>query len=84
MSAAVSGTSAGPGQALVGMIAGAWLAQAISAAARLRIAALLRDGPRGVEDLAVASGAQPRPLRRVLRALAGSGIFAEDGGAASP
>jgi len=67
-----------PGQVLAGMIANAWLAQAISCAAKLGIADLLRDGPRRPEDLAGATGTLPGPLRRVLRALAGSGIFAED------
>ncbi len=67
-----------PGQVLTGLIAGAWLAQAISCAAKLRIADLLRDGPRRPEDLAAASGTLAGPLRRVLRALAGSGIFTED------
>lgn len=67
-----------PGQVLTGLIAGAWLAQAISCAAKLGIADLLRDGPRRPADLAAATGTQPGPLRRVLRALAGSGIFAED------
>lgn len=67
-----------PGQVLTGLIANAWLAQAISCAAKLGIADLLRDGPRHPEDLAAASGTLPGPLRRVLRALAGSGIFAED------
>lgn len=67
-----------PGQALTGLIAGAWLAQAISCAAKLGIADLLCDGPRCPEELATATGTLPGPLRRVLRALAGSGIFAED------
>ena len=67
-----------PGQVLTGLIANAWLAQAISCAAKFGIADLLRDGPRSPEDLAAASGTMPGPLRRLLRALAGSGIFAED------
>lgn len=67
-----------PGQFLMGAIANAWLAQAISCAAKLRIADLLAEGPRPPEALAAATGTMPGPLRRVLRALAGSGIFAED------
>lgn len=74
----MSATAQTPGQVLTGLIAGAWLAQAISCAAKLGIADLLRNGPRSPQELAAATGTQAGPLRRVLRALAGSGIFAED------
>lgn len=77
MSATEQASPAAPGTVLAGMLAGAWLAQAIAAAARFRIADLLHEGPRSPEDLAAASGTQAGPLRRVLRALAGSGIFVE-------
>ena len=49
----------------------------IHVAAKLGIADRLRDGPKGVDELAVATGADARALHRVLRALAGLGIFAE-------
>jgi O-methyltransferase domain len=55
--------------------------QLLHAAARLRVADLLADGPLEAADLARATGADPDVLRRVLRALAAGGVFAlrEDG-----
>lgn len=68
-----------PARRLLDLLSGAWMAQAISVAARLGIADLLRDGsPRSPEALAEAAGAHALSLRRVLRALASLGIFAED------
>ena len=52
-------------------------AQVIHAAARLGLADLLADGPRGVEDLAAAAGAHPPSLARLVRALAALGVVAE-------
>src|SRR5262245_63664497 len=63
---------------LASMIGGYFLSQAIHVAAKLGIADRLRDGRLGVEPLARASGAHPRSLRRLLRTLAGFGLFAED------
>src|SRR5688572_6911184 len=59
------------------MILGNQVQQAIHVAARLDIAELLSDGPRQVDDLAMAAGAQPDALRRLLKCLAGIGVFAE-------
>jgi len=59
------------------LIAGRWVTQMIYVAATLGIADLLKDGPRTVEELASAAGAQAGPLYRVLRALASLGIFDE-------
>jgi hypothetical protein len=67
-----------PAQQLVQMIVGSWVSRAIYVAAKLQIADLLADGPRSAEELAAATGVAPRPLHRVLRALAGVGIFARD------
>jgi hypothetical protein len=50
---------------------------ALRAVCDLRIADHLRDGPLHVEALARRAGADPGALRRVLRALAGRGVFAE-------
>ena len=69
---------ASPHQALLRLITGSWVAQAIHVAATLRIADLLRDGPQAPSALAEATGVHPRALYRVLRALASVGIFAED------
>ena len=67
-----------PTQALMQLIAGATVAQAISVVCKLGIADLLRAGPRTCVDMAAAVGAHAPSLYRVLRALAGVGIFAED------
>jgi hypothetical protein len=53
------------------------ITQALVVAAELGIADLVAGGPRSVEDLAAAAGADPDALYRVLRALAGSGVFSE-------
>ncbi len=66
-----------PHTRLAQMIAGYWHSQAIYAAAKLGIADLLAEGPRSASELAVASGARPDWLYRLLRALASVGIFAE-------
>src|SRR5262249_54373138 len=42
------------------------------------LADLLAAGPRTPDDLAKATGTQPDPLYRLLRALASNGVFAED------
>ena len=67
-----------PSQQLVQMIVGSWVSRAIYVAAKLQIADLLADGPRIAEELAEAAGVAPRPLYRLLRALAGVGVFARD------
>lgn len=56
---------------------GAACAAAIRAAARLGVADALGDAPMTVEDLASAVKTEPKPLRRLLRALACYGVFAE-------
>ncbi len=62
-------------QAMLGMITGRWVSQMIGLAAELGIADLLREGTRSAEELAQATGCHPRSLYRVLRALAGAGVF---------
>jgi SAM-dependent methyltransferase len=52
--------------------------QALYVATKLGIADLLADAPRGVEELAHASGAHAPSLYRLLRALASLGVFAEE------
>jgi ring-1,2-phenylacetyl-CoA epoxidase subunit PaaD len=54
------------------------VSQAIHVAAILSIADLLADGPRSSDDLAEATGTNPRALYRLLRALAAFGVFHED------
>lgn len=53
------------------------VSQALSVAARLRVADHLRAGPRSVEGLAREGGTQAAPLQRVLRLLVSRGIFSE-------
>ena len=57
---------------------GVWTAQALWAAASLRIADALASGPKSPEELATTTGTQRRPLYRVLRALASLGVFSEE------
>ena len=64
-------------QALTQLLAGAWLAQAIAVIAKLGVADLLSAGPRTPAELASATGSEATAMYRVLRALAGAGIFVE-------
>lgn len=66
--------------ALLRMIRGFRLSQMIAVAAKLRIADHLANGPKPVEELALALGCHRDSLYRVLRLLAGCGIFAEEDG----
>ena len=71
-------TPALPPQAILSqMISGDRLATAICAAARLGVADRVHDTPTAIEDIAVAIGADTGALYRLMRALAGAGIFAE-------
>ena len=63
---------------LMQMIFGFMNSQAISVAAKLGVADLLTEGAKSADELARATGAHPRSLYRIMRALAGGGIFAED------
>ena len=51
--------------------------QALCAAASLRIADLLRNGPRGIHELAAVARANEQALYRMLRFLTGQGVFRE-------
>jgi hypothetical protein len=62
------------------LVSGYWYTQTIYVAAKLGIAEFLKDGPRPVQELAEATETNSRALRRLLRALASIGIFAEDQG----
>jgi hypothetical protein len=59
------------------LVFGAACAAALRAAARLGVADALGDAPMRAEDLAAAVGAEPKPLRRLLRALSCYGVFTE-------
>ncbi|MGE5830896.1 MAG: methyltransferase [Micromonosporaceae bacterium] len=65
---------------LLGVLSGSWLAQACYAVVKVGVPDLLAEGPRTVDDLAAASGADAGALYRLLRALAASGIFRQPAG----
>src|SRR5215212_559077 len=68
-----------PAAAMMQLITGYWLSQAVGVVARLGVADALASGPRSGEELARAVGAQPQALGRVLRLLASIGVFRRDG-----
>ncbi|HYM38639.1 MAG TPA: methyltransferase [Thermoplasmata archaeon] len=61
------------------MVTGYRDSQALYVVAKLGVADLLVDGPKTAEGLARRLGVQARPLFRVMRALAGEGVFTQDG-----
>src|SRR5215213_9791766 len=69
---------ASPALVLMNMINCVWLSQAIAVAARLAIADHLLNGPQTLAALAEATKTHAGSLHRLLRALVGAGIFAED------
>ena len=66
-----------PAVVLRQMLYGYRISQAIYVAAKLGIADVLKDGPKGSDELATAVGAHPDALHRLLRVLASVGIFAQ-------
>lgn len=66
-----------PGALMTQMILSYMTTQAIYVAAKLGIADLLKDGPKSSLQLAEETNVHARSLYRVLRALAGIGIFTE-------
>lgn len=66
-----------PRAVLMRMLGGQILSRSIGLAADLGVADRLADGPLSVDSLASAIDAEPEPLYRVLRMLAGFGIFEE-------
>ena len=59
-----------PPAGMMNLTIGHWVARLIHAAAKLRLADLLKDSPRTADELATAAGVQAPALYRVLRALA--------------
>jgi hypothetical protein len=64
-----------PEVALLEIASGFMATHALYAAARLRIADLLTDGPRSADDLAAEAGSDPDATYRLLRACAAFGVF---------
>jgi hypothetical protein len=77
MSNATKPATPPPQAVLSQMINSYWVTGAICAAARLGVAAALGDGPRPIGQLATQVGAHTESLYRLMRALAGVGIFTE-------
>jgi DNA-binding Lrp family transcriptional regulator len=67
--------SAPSAAAMLELLTGAWVAQAVQAAAELGIADVLAEGPLPLNDLADRVGADPDALRRLMRALISRGVF---------
>jgi len=72
-----SGHTVPPPAAMMSLITGYWVSQAIGVVARLGVADQLGEHPRGSDELGRAVGADPHALYRVLRLLASLGVFAE-------
>ena len=70
-------TSPPPEAVLSQMLAAPLVTQALRVAAELRIADLLAQGARSVDELAAETGAHAPSLYRFMRALASCGVFAE-------
>jgi hypothetical protein len=71
-------TTERPDELVRRMMNGYQLTQLIYIAAKLRIADHLAEGPRGVKDLAAVTNSHEDSLYRILRALAGLGVFREE------
>jgi len=69
-----------PHSVMLNLTIGHWIARLVHVAAKLKLADLLKDGPRTVQHLAEATGVQTSALYRALRALASAGVFAETTG----
>lgn len=67
-----------PNAQLMEMIFAFALSRSVSVAAQFRLADQLIDGPRSADEIAATLGLHPRALYRLMRALAGAGVFAED------
>jgi hypothetical protein len=62
------------------LILGAWGTQAMYVAARLKLADLLAGGPRGSAEIARETGADRESIYRLMRYLAGLGVFEQTAG----
>ena len=71
-------TSPDPAGVMVGLLNSFVTVQAIHAVAVLGVADLLADGPASVDSLAAATSTDATSLHRVMRMLAGQGVFAEE------
>ena len=70
-------TQPSPQEAILNLALGYLASRGLHVATELGIADLLKDGPKSIEELARATGAHQQSLYRLLRMLAGQGVFAE-------
>jgi hypothetical protein len=61
------------------LLSGFEVSQALYVTAELGVATVLLDGPRSVKEVALASGADPEALGRIIRFLASLGVFQTNG-----
>src|SRR5712692_7597650 len=66
-----------PSMLLYQMSIGHYLSRALALAAKLKLADLLKDGPKNYGEVASATGTHAPSLRRVMRLLASARIFVE-------
>ena len=66
-----------PHATMLNLMIGHWVSRLIQVAAKLKLADLLKDGPRTADELAAIADVRAPQLYRVLRALASVGVFAE-------
>ncbi|GAA3048667.1 hypothetical protein GCM10020229_70070 [Kitasatospora albolonga] len=71
-------TAATPALAMLRLLGGFQLSQAVYVVARAGLADQLLDGDRTVAQLAAATGLRADPLARIVRVLAGQGVFTLD------
>jgi O-methyltransferase domain/Dimerisation domain len=71
-------TQPSPQEAILHLALGYLASRGLHVATELGIADLLKDGPKSIAELARATGAQQQSLYRLLRMLAGQGVFAEE------
>jgi ubiquinone/menaquinone biosynthesis C-methylase UbiE len=74
---AVKAQSANIPQVLMQMATGFWISQTLYTVAKLGVADFLTEGPRKIRDLAEKVGANEDYLYRVMRTMAGMGVFQE-------
>jgi len=68
-----------PPMQMLQIISGFWIARCVYVLAKLRLADLIKDGPKSIDDLAAATNTHAPSLFRVLRALASVGVVTQDG-----
>ena len=71
-------TQPSPQEAILNLALGYLASRGLHVATELGIADLLKDGPKSIAELARATGAHQHSLYRLLRMLAGHGVFAEE------